>query len=346
MIMNKVGLPLIILLFLFTENVYCQDSIYVASWNVENFFDTVNDKNKDDGSFTPAGLKSWNNKRFDEKMQNLAKVIKYMNDYKGPDILGIIEVEHKYLVDSLVGKYFYDRNYQTVSYESPDGRGIQNALLYDAGKFDLIESEPVKIEFFSDYQSRDILYVKLKWAADYLELFVNHWPSRLGGEERSQPRRITAAATLKEFINEKSSKDNYFGNIIIMGDFNDEPNNISLFDVLEAKKFSEEELNFTDSKTSLYNLAFNKFEKGYGTHLYENNYNFLDQIIVCEKLFDNKGTEVITDSFEIVAPAFADMEIKGKKIITPSFHSGKYLGGFSDHYPIAVKLYYEYQEGL
>ena len=339
MALNKLRFAFIIAITFSTITI-AQNSIYVACWNVENLFDTVNDTNKVDGEFTPAGGKLWTKERLTEKMENLAKVIHYMNKGNGPDILGLVEVEHKYLVDSLAGKYFPERNYKSVSFESPDSRGIQNALLYDADIFDFMDGQPIEVKFFSDYKTRDILYVKLKWQGEYLNIFINHWPSRLGGEETSRSRRINAASILKAYIDNAREEDDKFNNIIIMGDFNDEPDDLSVREVLGAEDPVVITPTYKGNAISLFNLAFEQYKRGAGTHLFEHEYNFLDQIIISDDLFDKTKVDLEPDSFEIIKPSFAETTKGGKNIILPTFDGGVYIKGFSDHYPVAARFVY------
>ena len=111
--------------------------------------------------------------------------------------------------------------------ESPDMRGIDCALLYrnDKKGFKLLESRPISIVFppeDSGYTSRDILYVRGRFPKmkKDLNLFVNHWPSRRGGEQESEPKRVLAARTLRAEVDQLRMADPV-AQIIIMGDFND-----------------------------------------------------------------------------------------------------------------------------
>ena len=50
------------------------------------------------------------------------------------------------------------------------------------------------------YFTRDVLWVKGILNGDTIHVFVNHWPSRVGGEQRSAPGRAAAAMVDKNFI--------------------------------------------------------------------------------------------------------------------------------------------------
>ncbi len=309
-----------------------QDTIYVASWNVENLFDNVDDPKKNDEEFTAAGRKEWTDNRIYNKMSNLASVIKYMNKGQGPDLIGFMEVEHKSLLEKIAVIFFKERSYKVIGFESPDSRGIDNYIMYDSDKLELIEHNKITVKFYNkNYVTRDILHGSFNFEGEQIDMFVNHWPSRRGGEERSQTRRITAASTLKRYLDSLAIVRNY-PNFIIVGDFNDEPDNYSLETILSAGKID-------DKNKFLYNLAWDKFEDGSGTHHYGKEFNMLDQIIISKFLVDAIGIDYINDSFEIIRDDFFIFtEGKNKNAIIPTF-AGRYVGGYADHLPVAAKFH-------
>src|SRR3954464_2191711 len=76
------------------------DDFFVGSWNLENLFDTKDDPSvKGDEEYTPESAKHWTKERLDIKLKNLAKIISKMNDGKGPDVLGVCEVENRQVVE-------------------------------------------------------------------------------------------------------------------------------------------------------------------------------------------------------------------------------------------------------
>src|SRR5687768_1681402 len=78
---------------------------HVAFWNVENLFDLEDDPTVElDEDFTPDSPKHWTAERLEKKLNNLANVISKMNDGRGPDVLGLCEVENRKVVEMLVDK--------------------------------------------------------------------------------------------------------------------------------------------------------------------------------------------------------------------------------------------------
>jgi len=128
----------IIVFLLFTSVCSAQqDTLYVAFWNLQNLFDVIDDPEKNDESFLPDGNMQWTEDRLDKKMYNLARVIRSMNNGKGPDILGVCEVENQQVLGSMVEKFLSDLNLSIAYLESPDNRGIDNGLIFKADKFSL-----------------------------------------------------------------------------------------------------------------------------------------------------------------------------------------------------------------
>jgi hypothetical protein len=156
-----------------------QDTLYVAFWNLENLFDTVDNPEKNDEQFLPDGDREWTEEKLDKKMYNIARVIRSMNNYYGADILGVCETEHQSVLEKLTGKFLSDINYKIAYLESPDRRGIDNGLLYNADKFFVLSVSSDTVHLADNCPTRLILKVKLlnKWN-DTLSVYVNHWPSR------------------------------------------------------------------------------------------------------------------------------------------------------------------------
>ncbi len=326
---------------LFSQEVK-NDTIYVAFWNQENLFDAVNDTEKDDEEFLPSGSKEWTQERLDKKLYNHARVIRYMNNNQGPDLLGVCEVEHQSLLDTLVNNYFPDKAYKVAYKESPDNRGIDNGLIYNSKKFSLLNIQTDTVSLSDGWPTRLILNVNLLTNfQDTLHVFVNHWPSRSGGEEKSQPNRIAAAEELKQAVN-TDFEDNPHAKIIIIGDFNDEPTNNSILKTLEANPIKCDSSSVGEEENTgskLYNLSYSAYERGEGSYKYRDDWNLLDQIIVSGNLIVDKNFHYICESYKILKPDFI-VTHSGKYEGTPfpTYGGRRYLGGYSDHFPVSAKF--------
>jgi len=341
----------ILFLFLFAltckVNLFAKDSdtLCVGTYNLENLFDTVDDPQKDDEEFLPSGSNAWTQERLNQKLYNLSRVIKAMNDSRGPDILGVCEVEHQSLLDTLTRVYLNDKYYKVAYLESPDNRGIDNGLIYNADKFSLVSIKGDTVRLSDGYPTRLVLEVTLELrnsfglADNKITFFENHWPSRRGGEEESEKNRVAAAETAKRAV-DSLLKINPEARIVLMGDFNDEPANASIIGTLGAAPLEcSEGEKINDKSPVLFNAAYNKFKDGEGSYKYRDDWNMLDQIIVSKVFLTDEHFKYLCDSFIVFKPDFAITK-SGKYAGTsiPTYGGKTYLGGFSDHFPVNAKF--------
>src|SRR5215213_11427987 len=167
------------------------DEFFIASWNLENLFDTKNDPSvKGDEEYTPESANHWTKERLDIKLKNLAKIISKMNEGKGPDVLGVCEVENRQVVEMLVEQLkSLGRKYEIIHKDSPSERGIDCAIIYDSAVFTL---DSPQFHHVDADNTRDIVEAKLKRNGNDLYVFMDHWPSR----HHEEQYRIKAADVL------------------------------------------------------------------------------------------------------------------------------------------------------
>lgn len=343
--MKKILLILLIIFIVPFSNCNAQDNdtLYLAFWNLENLFDIIDDPLINDESFLPDGELEWTEDRLDKKMYNLARVIRMMNDYRGPDILGVCEVENEAVIAELVNRYLSDLNYKIAYLESPDNRGIDNGLIYKADKFKLLNLQADTVHLSDDWPTRLIFGVNLLSVENKkITVFVNHWPSRSGGQMETEPKRISAAQTLRAAVNRIFGVDSS-ANIFIIGDFNDDPNNISILEILKAYPIKcdsiELEVEEFESAGQLFNLSYKAFESGEGSFKYRDIWNMLDQIIVSEAVLIGNDFNYICNSFLVFKPELlvtTSGQYEGSPF--PTYGGRRYLGGYSDHFPVTSKF--------
>lgn len=324
----------IFVLFLFLSiSVFCascssSDTTVIAFYNFENLFDAVDDSLKNDSEFLPESRKQWTNERLKVKMANLSVVIKDLN----ADILGFCETENEAVVKELNDNYLSSLKYDIAYLESPDGRGIDVGMYYNSEKFSLISVTGDTVPSVVDlYPTRLVLYVKLKMkdSDTHIHCFVNHWPSRRGDGGKTELYRINAALTLKKRITEIFSIDPQ-ANVVSIGDYNDEPENISIKDSLAAFLFyNGVEI---DEDYMLFNISYSTKREGKGTYNYQGQWNQLDQMIISKNLLGY----YVPESFTILKEDYLLQKGNDKYTGTPfpTYGGNKYLGGYSDHLPI------------
>jgi len=328
---------------MFFLNSFSQKEFKIISYNVENLFDVKHDSLYNDSEYLPGGLRGWSYARYKEKLSNIAKVIVAAGEWNPPAIIGLCEIENRNTLYNLTKNTGLQQlNYKFIHYESPDVRGVDVALLYLTNFFEILNSHPIKIKFpNSESTTRDILYACGKIPnGDTLHIFVNHFPSRLGGELESEDRREIVAKFLRNAV------DSIFeicknAAVIIMGDFNDYPDNKSITKILKTNPLPD---NFNEiDPQKLYNLAYKIHTDGkIGSYRHDNEWGMLDQIIVSGALLDNSlKTRVLCNTFQVFAPSWLLEEDKTFGMRPFRTYIGmKFNGGFSDHLPILVKLTY------
>lgn len=302
----------------------------VGFYNVENLFDTEDNPDTNDDDFTEGGIKEWNNDRYLDKLAKISEVITNINTNNLPAAFGLCEVENKKVVQDLLKTgELREAKYDLVHFESGDERGIDNAFIYRTDIFSVVDAKAITpdVSFNGEEDhTRDILYVKtkLKKGAEEIHFFINHFPSRSGGQEESEPKRIAVAKLLVESIAEIRFQ-NEDASIIILGDFNDMPNNTSIREVLGACPLVE--------NCYLTNLSYPYHEKKQGTYNYRGNWNVLDQIIVSSPLtkienkiyIENNEAKIMIDPFVMYTSE------DGTTTPSRTYGGNNYYGGFSDH---------------
>lgn len=309
----------------------------IIFYNVENLFDTVNDKSLEGNEeFTPEGPKLWDKNRYQTKLNRLSEALLLVNG-STPLAFGMAEIENRKVVEDLIKTgALAQRNYQIVHFNSEERRGMDCAFVYDA---DLMESEIetrliVKVAEEPYFRTRDILYMKALLGNQHpIHFFVNHWPSRREGTAQSENRRKAAAKTLRIAI-DKLLKIDREANILIMGDFNDTPENTSIRNILRAKGQHEQ------TSGDLINLLIEEQKNGLGTTVHQREWNIFDQLIVSQGLLQGKsGLEIdkhnaFIAKHEKLVFTFPD----GGQKPGATYGGDRYHGGYSDHLPVFLNL--------
>lgn len=315
-------------------------NVSVIFWNVENLYDPYDDTTKLDDEFTSTGAKHWNWTKFKRKLNYVAKTLMAAGKWEAPAIVGLCEVENRYAMNKLIYETPLKRwKYKCVHHESPDLRGVDVALLYRPDQFSILTSRSISIRFPFDTnaQTREILMVSgILFGSDTLTLFVNHWPSRRGGFLGSQPRRNWVASVLHKLV-DSVQQSIPAANILIMGDFNDEPEDESLKHVLGAHTGM-----VPAHHDTLFNLmGIRNKKRPEGTLKYRDQWSTFDQFIVSGALMlglsglyaDNKDVIIYRSDFLLEE----DPIYFGEKL-NRTFTGPRYHGGFSDHLPVQVKI--------
>jgi len=319
------------------------NSVRIMFYNVENLFDVVNDSLTADDEYTPTGMRGWSYSRMQRKINNISKVVIKAGGWEAPEIIGLCEVENRYVLTNLVmDSPLKNFGYRIIHQNSPDPRGIDVAMLYLPEKFKPLVTRHIAIRFPFEPASRtrDILFVQgIVLNRDTVNIFVNHWPSRFGGYQQTIPKRKYVASILRHAV-DSIMTINPAARIIIMGDLNDEQTDESVVKVLGAK------LDSTNlQEKDLYNMmAGAGCNWNRGSIKDKELWITIDQFIVSASLLDPAmGIHATPHSVHIMDAPFLlqqDNTWFGQKPFRTYF-GAKYIGGFSDHLPIYMDLMYQ-----
>jgi hypothetical protein len=309
----------------------------IAFYNLENLFDTIpNNPEGRDEEFTPNGSRQWNGDKYWKKINNLARAISSFTSTttpNGPAIIGVSEIENRSVLEDLVAnEQIRAWNLQIVHHDSPDARGVDVGLLYNPKYFKLENVTNHRLTEVK-FRTRDQMCVVGRLLGQRIAVIVNHWPSRLGGQEQSSPNREAAARLCKAISDSLWQVDPNMG-VIIMGDLNDDPQDKSVAQVLQAKRKIDDAV-----PHGFYNAFWEKLDQGIGTLAYKSSWNLFDQIIVSGNLANGADTRWHFWRAEVLNRDFLkDTEGSRQGYPLRTYASGSFLNGYSDHFPTEIFL--------
>lgn len=317
---------------------------YVGFYNVENLFDTEDHPEKADEEFTPEGKKKYTEERYQKKLMNLSLVIRNMIYADNLSLLGLCEVENRKVVKDLVESPNMTNSGLTeiIHKDSRDGRGIDVAAVYNPDEFEVISYSYYKVtlENAKRPNTRDILYIKgvPAWSKDTLHAFFNHWPSRYGGAEASEHKRLQVATVVRSKIDSIKGKVKN-PKILLMGDMNDYPTNKSVTEIINAGGGEE-----GSDGHDFYNLTWSNHANDKGTYCYKGDWHVIDQIIASNELYGaGKGLHILPtpNAYGIVKHEWMlYINKEGQDYPSRTYGGPNYYGGYSDHLPVWVRITY------
>jgi endonuclease/exonuclease/phosphatase family metal-dependent hydrolase len=312
----------------------------VMFYNLENLFDPIRDSSINDVDFSPGGQYGWTWSKLKAKTNAIAKTIIAAGNGNAPTLIGVCEVENRLVLKRLTEQTPLAKiGYDIVHRDSPDPRGIDVALLYRTDNFTVLHTAWFRVYYVSgSFRTREILYAKgVLHELDTLHIFVNHWPSKLGGAAKSEPRRMRAAETLRA-VTDSIFRTNPHANILVMGDFNDTPDSNPIVKGLHA-------VSDTACVACLHNLMLPIAARGEGSLKYRKNWELIDQFFVSGNLLDTAApmycvpteASIFRASFLLIP----DEKFLGDKV-RRTYEARKYTGGASDHLPIVLPIKHNY----
>ena len=285
----------------------------VATWNIENAFDTVHDEGKDDLEFLPHAERRWHSGRYWRKLRGITQTLAAM---ELPALVGFQEVENDTVLRDLTRRTaLWSARYKYVITDSPDERGVDVALLYNPKVFSLLSWHAVRIpsQEHGLRPTRDILVANGMVGKDTLHVCVVHLPSRRNNDAATRQNRTLAVHTLCNILDSLKGRK-----VMIMGDFNAEPGD-EIFTSLSQRLIT---LMPTDRKI---------LNDKRGTYYFRGVWGYLDHILVSPELHRHS----LGKATECRFPWLLRTE---KQIPHRTYGGTSYLGGLSDHLPLSVEF--------
>lgn len=319
----------------------------IAFYNCENLFDTIRNPKNYDEDWTPNGARAWTKEKYEKKITNLARVLSQVGREDNPSmpatIIGVAEVENRAVLEDLVrAPALQAINYGIVHYDSPDKRGIDVGLLYDQQHFAVLHTSKHPLYIYAPFPkkrkeqkekrifTRDQLLVSGLLDGEEIHVIVNHWPSRVGGEQLSRPNREAAAALNRKII-DSLQRINPQAKIITMGDMNDGPFNSSMKKVLQTEGVKQKV-----PVQGLFNPMDKMAKQGYGTLAYRDAWDIFDHLVITQSFLQAKQESWTYWKARIFQKPFmvqATGQYKGYPLRNSNSEPG-----FSDHFPVYIYL--------
>lgn len=302
-------------------------------YNVENLF-LPDPKPMHKLDPTISGLRSWDEGRYRNKLSKIAHVFRLMKEENGvlPFIIGLSEVSGRKVLEDLVKMEPFNSEYGIVHYNSMDERRVDVALLYDKNKVEIIDSEAITFFFeiinrsTENYDTtRDILYSKVRYKGEIINIFIAHLPSKRE-KDINKPKRAFILSEIRERI--LNVVNNSKENVILCGDFNENPDDENLVKIL-----------FDDAGVKILENPFQHLfsTRNYSTFHYKSGLLY-DQIILSKSFFNDDHVLEFQEAkiFNSEKLSSRDRKFAGRPYRT--YAGTRYLGGYSDHFPVFIKL--------
>ena len=295
-----------------------------AWWNVENLFDTRDDPHTNDDEFTPQGDLRWTRRKLNVKLQGIHKTLAMMDL---PDVVGLAEVENKYVLRELCqATPLAQVPYRYVHYDSPDRRGIDVALIYRSDRFNVVNSRRINLsDSAAGFFTRDILLVEgVTSAGDSIVLLINHWPSKRGGDE-AEAQRLRVADTLRQLMVKEHSKHPDAA-VIAMGDLNATTDEAPLTD---GMGFGADSVNADGIR-----ILTHRLPKDWGSHKYQGRWDYLDHMFLLAGDSWMVGDMKLMHFDHLLTDEKRNTGVRPRRTNVGM----RYEGGLSDHLPLRLRL--------
>ena len=349
--MNKFLLAIILLtcLCINTTQAQSRDRLRIMTYNVENLFDTLHAEGKSDTEFTPQGERHWNARHYWRKLVRIGSVIAAAGGNSPVDIVALAEVENDSVLHDLTKRTkLHKIGYEFIITHADDARGINVALMYLPYRFRPFAKDTLRITPPTGHklhQTRDVLHVAGQvTSGDTLDMIVCHLPSQRGGKP-AQHYRLSVANAIRHLADSLAAM-RLHPQIVITGDFNTSYPN-AVFDKALNVRLPYNAEHQVASANQLYLLTHDMKGRNdvAGTYKFQGEWSQLDHFIINAPLLHATRPDAL--HVEKCSCKLADFPflLRSDKKGTGTHPHRTYLGnfhqgGFSDHLPVLLDLYY------
>ncbi|MPS73650.1 MAG: hypothetical protein E2590_10955 [Chryseobacterium sp.] len=288
-------------------------------YNVENFYPPNQES---------LGFHNWDDHKYNLKIRKITNVFRFVEEDFGqlPSIIGLAEIGARSVLDDLIKADSPIKDYKVIFERSNDSRYLSVALLFDERRLTLEKYQTLQFQLDEEkiFETRDILHAEFLYQGKRLHLFVVHLPSKRNQDAKKEQRDYIFEK-LKGILQKLFDKNE---SIILMGDFNENPDNEILKELLHNE--NGEKILDNPFEALLEDDRFSTYHGKKGV--------CFDQIICTEKslieqLDLNKIAAEIYNS-----PRLRNKDNKNNKYPHRTYSGSRYMGGYSDHFPVILKL--------
>ncbi|WP_131450877.1 endonuclease/exonuclease/phosphatase family protein [Chryseobacterium sp. FH1] len=298
------------------------DSELMMFYNVENFYPP------NQANVSSFGLYNWDEYKYSQKIRKISNVFRYIEEDFGqlPSIIGLAEIGAESVLEDLTNDNSPIHNYEIIYQQSQDSRGLSVAILFDKCKYTLAKSQILKFQLDDslEFDTRDILHAEFLFEENKFHVFVLHLPSKRNRDIKKEKRDYILEKlheTVQDLVEKKEA-------IVLMGDFNDNPDAEAI-----------QRLCFDRNQQPILTNPFEAlYEKQQFTTYHGKTGVCFDQI-----LFTEDSLKATFNIQTIVPEIYTNMRLRNKSSKNSHFplrtYSGsRYIGGWSDHFPVVVRF--------
>lgn len=324
----------------FAQKIKAKNTFKVSYYNLNNLYDTIANANLADSNYTPLGKYEWNTEKYNSKLQHAAIAIYSLHDSLGADFIGLAGVENENVLKDLIATpLLYKMKYQFVFSKGEKRDGLGMAILYKPKKVKYLWDSSFSVTGTKKPWEKSIvgaIHAKVMVKNEVFDIVLCDFPNPFESTQDAYfSLRMNAINQVSNYLTSHHLKDGQ--RTIIMGTLSMEPT-APMFSVL---------LNTAHPDSAIY-----KYQKlvplalfcdsATGTYFKDRVPFHFDQVLLCKQLYSNHaGWQYLKGSYKIYNPAWM---LHPERIKTghpfENFHNDKWVGGFSNHFPISFTLVY------